>query len=372
MPRYYFEIFSPLTYQIALAAPPPYSAYKESLETTVQRMELGDVIIGYLTGLMRLVSLSVVTGAPGAKTEMLYGADDEYGRMVPVARKVFLSPEHALPIKSPLLWDTLSFTRGLDLNDGSWTHWVRRSYRELSALDGAALAGLLEAQNSTKKSYPLSKAEAKLLEQAQAPDDAGAPSVIIPDDEEAAQTEMGAQGQTEGQPNHRTSHTIQAELARIGERLKFQVWVPREDLSRVLELWQPKDGTLLEQLPFQFHNQTIKTVEHIDLLWVRDEAIEQAFEIEHTTAIYSGILRMADLVSLQPNININACIVAPFERREKVFEQILRPVFARLKPRALSTFCYYMSYESVADLAKEKLEYMTSAILSEHIERISP
>jgi hypothetical protein len=39
-----------------------------------------------------------------------------------------------------------------------------------------------------------------------------------------------------------------------------------------------------------------------------------AFEI---TSICSGLLRMADLVAMQPNLNIPLFLVAPEERREK-------------------------------------------------------
>jgi len=70
----------------------------------------------------------------------------------------------------------------------------------------------------------------------------------------------------------------------------------------------------------------------IDVLWLQGEAKVAAFEVEHTTTIYSGLLRMADLVSMQPNLKLDLFIVAPDERREKVFYEINRPAFARLKP----------------------------------------
>lgn len=56
----------------------------------------------------------------------------------------------------------------------------------------------------------------------------------------------------------------------------------------------------------------------------------RAFEIEHTTSIFSGLLRMADLLALQPNMNIRLHIVAPEERAEKVKIEIKRPVFSLL------------------------------------------
>ena len=61
----------------------------------------------------------------------------------------------------------------------------------------------------------------------------------------------------------------------------------------------------------------------------------RAFEIEHTTAIYSGLLRMADLLALQPNMDIRLHIVAPAERRERVLREIRRPVFSLLDRAAI-------------------------------------
>ena len=44
----------------------------------------------------------------------------------------------------------------------------------------------------------------------------------------------------------------------------------------------------------------------------------------------AGILRMADVSALHPNVNIKLHIVAPYARGEKVFQEIQRPVFSLL------------------------------------------
>ncbi len=49
----------------------------------------------------------------------------------------------------------------------------------------------------------------------------------------------------------------------------------------------------------------------------------------------SGILRMADLLALQPDMDIKLHIVAPAGRREKVFQELLRPVFSLSIRRAV-------------------------------------
>lgn len=71
-------------------------------------------------------------------------------------------------------------------------------------------------------------------------------------------------------------------------------------------------------LPRQFDEATSRTVELIDVLWLRGNATVAAFEIESTTVIYSGWLGMADLLAMQPNLSIPLFVVAPDERRDKV------------------------------------------------------
>jgi len=95
----------------------------------------------------------------------------------------------------------------------------------------------------------------------------------------------------------------------------------------------------------------------------------RAFEVEETTSIFSGILRMADLLSLQPMLDIKIHIVAPITRRDAVFKQISRPVFAVMEKKPLTEFCSFVSYDSINELLKEKrLEYMSDTILDKYLE----
>jgi hypothetical protein len=84
-----------------------------------------------------------------------------------------------------------------------------------------------------------------------------------------------------------------------------------------------------------------------DLLWLDGNAIVAAFEIEGTTSIYSGLLRISDLLARQPNISVPLFLVAPEERREKVIQQVNRPTFERMKP-PLVDVCRYISFEDCA------------------------
>ncbi len=93
----------------------------------------------------------------------------------------------------------------------------------------------------------------------------------------------------------------------------------------------------------------------------------RAFEVEHTTAVYSGILRMADLLALQPNMNIRLHVVAPDERREKVLREITRPVFSLLDPGPLYESCSYLAYSSIEEISGlEHLGHMSDSMLEEY------
>ena len=60
---------------------------------------------------------------------------------------------------------------------------------------------------------------------------------------------------------------------------------------------------------------------------------------------------MADLLALQPNMDIKLHIVAPYERRDKVFTEIRRPVFSLLDRGPLAESCTYISYVSLKELS---------------------
>jgi hypothetical protein len=85
---------------------------------------------------------------------------------------------------------------------------------------------------------------------------------------------------------------------------------------------------------------------------LQGNAIVAAFEIESTTSIYSGLSRMADLLAMQPNLNIPLYLVAPDDRRDKVMEEVNRPTFSRLNP-PLAGVCNYVSFSALRERLKQ-------------------
>ena len=127
----------------------------------------------------------------------------------------------------------------------------------------------------------------------------------------------------------------------------LDVWVARNDRSKV---YTGKTlGSLprmVQELPAQFNDATQRTIELIDILWLKGNSIIAAFEVESTTSIYSGLLRMSDLLALQPNLNIKLYLVASDERRNKVKQEILRPTF-ELGNKPLSKVCGFISISNL-------------------------
>jgi hypothetical protein len=167
-----------------------------------------------------------------------------------------------------------------------------------------------------------------------------------------------------------THEEIQWLLLNLGSQMGLDVWVARNDRSKSYagSAFENVPG-LRVSLPTQFDEATNRTIELIDVLWLRENAIVAAFEVEHTTSIYSGLLRMSDLISMQPNINIRLYIVAPDERRDKVFSEINRPTFSRLKP-PLTEICQYIPYSSLKDRL-EQVEDLLGYLKPEFLDEVA-
>lgn len=84
----------------------------------------------------------------------------------------------------------------------------------------------------------------------------------------------------------------------------------------------------IPELPVLFGSVAVKdTVGLIDVLWLdrTSNRIVAAFEVEKSTSIYSGILRMRDLVSGMAHDACHCYIAAPKSRGQEVMAQLARP-----------------------------------------------
>jgi hypothetical protein len=220
-----------------------------------------------------------------------------------------------------------------------WGGLVRGSPNRLSPVDGRVIVKAVEAAKASPVKRPVDPR--KLLRMPKTYQTKIGP-VTIPVEEKPPPEAPQTPGS--GVVTH---EEIQWLLLKLGSDMGLDVWVARNDRSRQY------GGNVLgsvtrarRDLPQQFDEATNRTIELIDVLWLQGNSISAAFEVEHTTAIYSGLLRMADLISMQPNIKIRLFIVAPDEKRGKVIEEINRPTFSRLSP-PLNTVCRFIPYSAL-------------------------
>jgi hypothetical protein len=140
---------------------------------------------------------------------------------------------------------------------------------------------------------------------------------------------------------------MQWRLIRLGQLAKCDVWVPRNDQPKRFDGHQFCDFVLGE-----FH-QTLdvpRSIENIDVVWkFGPYSIKSAFEIEHSTSIYSGILRLSDLRAEAPNSNYPLFIVAPEDRKRRVFEELKRPTFSGPCLR-LNEVIRFLAYKKLRDI----------------------
>ncbi len=144
-----------------------------------------------------------------------------------------------------------------------------------------------------------------------------------------------------------TEHTeMQWRLIRLGNQANFDVWIPAGDQSKEFRGNKFRSFVLKE---FQASIDVPTYIKNIDAVWKLGHSIKSAFEIEHSTSIYSGILRLSDLRSLTPNSTYPLFIVANRERKNKVFEQLRRPTFSN-EYLSLDKAVKFISYDSIRDL----------------------
>lgn len=177
-----------------------------------------------------------------------------------------------------------------------------------------------------------------------------ATKVSVPESDEPEEETGKSMSTTNQEGIAKTRHTeIQYNLLVLGVDKGFDLWVARNDRSKK---WQGQTlgelPRMVAELPTQFNEATNRTIELIDVLWLKGNSIVAAFEVECTTAVYSGLLRMSDLLALQPNLEINLFLVAPDERQEKVEQEILRPTFA-LREKPLAKVCGFISFSKLME-----------------------
>lgn len=251
----------------------------------------------------------------------------------------FLHPTRVPPFNTAIVKGFNAVTGG-KVKLGSWPDYLvmrqgmlalMTTHRELLSNDFGALAGFLFDVGSGR--YP-----------APPTDDTDAARAKFEADLAAAR-DAGAQMAKAMQVAQDSDHThteIQGWLRDLGRALGFQVWIASNDQRRSYQ-GQPLGQGCLTRLPTALEAlPAVDTIRLIDVLWLdADAKVAAAFEVEHSTSIYSGIVRMLDLALGAPDHLSSAYfLVAPDNREQDVLAQFARPAFSRVRELKLHFLPY--------------------------------
>jgi hypothetical protein len=346
--NYWIDLFTGTTWREFRDAGANVSGFRIKQAKTAKQMKKGDIFLCYLTGVMRWVGALEVLGT-SSDTRKIWQEQDFPVRFE-VKPRILLDPEHGIPMEQ--LEGRVKFFAG-PKDRGKFKGFVRSSLRKFdNPQDGELILSMLSEVEKNPVSRPVDpkKLARKPLYKVEPKKGAGKqPTLVtVPEPEETPATAVADTQESAESATTRHSE-IQYQLLTLGAELGLDVWVARNDRGRK---WS---GTLLgslprmlDQLPTQFNEATNRTIELIDVLWLTGNSIVAAFEVECTTSIYSGLLRMSDLLALQPNLDISLYLVAPDDRRDKVEQELLRPTFS-LREKPLAKICGFLPFSILCE-----------------------
>ncbi len=139
---------------------------------------------------------------------------------------------------------------------------------------------------------------------------------------------------------------VQTLLGGIGYAKGFDIWIPKHDRGRLdWNLTTPfslRDSLIPSLIPIR------EIAEEIDVIWLERGGDRPAafYEVEHSTPVYSGLLRFNDVHLILPNLPLRFGIVSNDERRALFVRQVNRPTF---RASRLQELCTFFKYRNVFD-----------------------
>lgn len=212
---------------------------------------------------------------------------------------------------------------------GSWTAYLEmreviieanNRYRNSLSKDLGAISGLL---------FEIGNGRLVIEENAE--------EVINREQEKRIKARMKRHKQVSQDVLEENTHTeMQYYLAKLGKSLGYKVWIARNDHKRAWNGEKLGEYSLKQLILPAIPQSVYDTVSLIDVLWLDDaNNIVSGFEVEKSTSIYSGILRLNDL-NLAVADGVHFYLVAPDKREKEIRAQLLRPSFRTLHSFSLS------------------------------------
>lgn len=140
------------------------------------------------------------------------------------------------------------------------------------------------------------------------------------------------------------SHSqVQTLLAGIGHIKGYDVCVPDNDVGKLD--WSLTDTFAVGEYPAEGFRHARDILREIDVVWFAPgrSTIAGLYEVEHSTPVYSGLLRFNDVLLTNPRVS-RFSIVSNDSRRELFSRQLFRPTFRK---SGLAELCSFLEYANV-------------------------
>ncbi len=170
-----------------------------------------------------------------------------------------------------------------------------------------------------------------------------------PEAQERAEAESDVdEADEEKDEESKRKHTeMEYKLLWLGNMLGLSVWVATDDRKKSYEGTKLSELLgMLSSLPSSIRVKAPRSIERIDVLWLEKDKIIAAFEIEHSTKMHRGLLKMSDMLIATNDSSIRTNIVASDDRLYEAQGKTNRPTF---KNTGLTDSCWFIGYSDLTD-----------------------
>ena len=137
---------------------------------------------------------------------------------------------------------------------------------------------------------------------------------------------------------------VQTLLGAIGATKGYDIWIPSYDRMKLD--WSLADEFKCRPVPPYGYQSVDHIIQEVDVIWLGkgSSELKALFEVEHSTTIYSGLLRFNDVHLVAPQLRPTFSIVANDLRRNQFVKQLNRPTF---RMNGLDEICTFLDYINV-------------------------
>ena len=335
--NYYLYFFSPKTWKVFCEKDGDTGGVQKRQRNTLKnKLKEGDLLIAYCTKFSRFVGVLEFKGGVREDLEPYFlEKNDPFTWRFDVEPKAFVNfeeKEKAIPLEYVIEKSGAKerFFKERNLDKSDTKRIIARVFTSifgqssLSKVNPDIAKKVVDILEKNKETFDITEKEQEAIDKSL--------NEIVEEDEVETEKEPDIESSPQYQEGDETEDThtgIQAKLAKLGLNWGYEIWVPNSDRNKVLEYDSGlKENELLKKIPMNYADSAVKIVKNIDVLWIRGNSMPYAFEVEHSTSISSGLLRLNDLNLDLPDIKTKFIVVSDFERYEKFSREIQRPTFS--------------------------------------------